>query len=93
MDPIYIFIGVGALGGLARASYGLLKAMTMGLEINIKAFITTLVMAGVIGGLLGFVVDIDLHIAALAGYVGTDFLENLVKGRMKGDINMKKWLK
>lgn len=90
MDPIYIFVGVGILGGFARACYGLLKAMTMGLEVNFRAFITTLVMAGVIGGLLGFVVDMDLHVAALAGYVGTDFLENLVKGRMKGDIKMKK---
>jgi len=90
MDPIYIFIGVGTLGGFARASYGLLKAMTAGLPINSKAFLTTLIVAGVIGGLIGFVADMDLHIAALGGYVGTDFLENIVKGRMKGNIQMKK---
>ena len=84
MNPIYIFISVGILGGLARSSYGLLKALTAGLPISKGYFLITLLVAAAIGGLLGFVFNIDLQIAALAGYVGTDILENIFKGTLGG---------
>jgi len=90
MQEIIIFILVGMLGGLARACYGLLKSLSKGMPINIKYFLTTLIISSVIGGLLGYVVDIDLHAAALAGYVGTDFLETIVTSRIKGNIKLKK---
>mgnify|MGYP003969119955 FL=1 len=35
MSEIMMFIGVGVLGGVARACYGLLKAITKGKSINI----------------------------------------------------------
>lgn len=35
MNQIIIFIGAGVLGGLARACYGLLKAMVSGFPKNI----------------------------------------------------------
>jgi len=87
---MYIFIGVGILGGTARALYGLMKAVVKGKEINTKNFIITLIISGIIGGLLGFVFDIDYKIAGLAGYVGTDLLENVFKGSMGGSIALGK---
>ncbi len=35
---MYIFIGVGVLGGTARALYGLMKAVMKGKEINLKEY-------------------------------------------------------
>ena len=74
------FIAVGVLGGLVRALYGLLKAINEGILVNKGYFIITLITSGVIGGMLGVVFNIDFRIATLAGYVGTDVLENVFKG-------------
>ena len=84
------FIFVGVLGGLVRALYGLLKAINDGAFINKGYFFITLIISGVIGGLLGTVFDIDFKIAALAGYVGTDMLENIYKGTLPKSIVLNK---
>lgn len=84
------FILVGTLGGLVRALYGLLKAVNDGALINKGYFFITLIISGVIGGLLGTVFDIDFRIAALAGYVGTDILENVFTGLLPKSIILKK---
>ena len=80
---------VGLLGGLVRALYGLFKATSSGLEINKTSFIITLVISAFIGGLLGMVFDVDYRIAGLAGYVGTDILENIFKGSIGKNIMVK----
>ena len=84
------FILVGILGGLVRALYGLLKAINNGILVNKGYFIITLIISGVIGGLLGSLFTTDFRIAALAGYVGTDVLENVFKGVMPKSILLKK---
>jgi len=84
------FILVGTLGGLVRALYGLLKAINDGALINRGYFIITLIISGVIGGLLGTVFNIDFRIAALAGYVGTDMLENVFTSVLPKSIVLKK---
>ena len=84
------FISLGILGGLVRALYGLLKAVSKGKLVNKNYFITTLIISAIIGGLLGFVFNIDFKIAALAGYVGTDILENIFKGSIGKAILLKK---
>lgn len=83
------FIAVGILGGLVRALYGLLKAVNNDKLVHKGYFIVTLVISGVIGGLLGYVFNVDFRIAALAGYVGTDVLENVFKGIMPKSIIMR----
>ena len=88
MTEVFIFVAVGLLGGITRAIYGLLKALNNGIEINTLYFIITLIISGLIGGLLGLVFDIDYKIAALAGYVGTDILENIFKNSI-GNIVIK----
>ena len=87
------FILVGILGGLVRALYGLLKAMNTDITVNKNYFIITLLISGVIGGILGSVFNMDIKVAALAGYLGTDILENIFKSSLGKNIVLKKWMK
>jgi hypothetical protein len=82
-------ISVGVLGGTVRALYGLLKAAGKGLHIHKGYFIATLIISAFIGGLMGTVFDSDYRIAALAGYVGTDLLENIFKGSIGKSLMVK----
>lgn len=84
-----LFVAVGILGGFVRALYGLLKALNRGEQIHGPYFFITLVISGFIGGLLGIVFDMDFKITALAGYVGTDILENLFKSTIPKKIVVK----
>ncbi len=84
------FVLVGILGGLVRALYGLLKAVNDGKMIKFGYFLTTLIVSGIIGGLLGYVFDTDFRVAALSGYVGTDMLENVFTGILPKSIILKK---
>jgi len=84
------FIAVGVLGGLVRALYGLLKAVNDGIVVHKGHFLITLIISGIIGGILGSVFDIDIRIAALAGYVGTDILENIFKSALPTSLALKK---
>ena len=84
------FILVGVLGGLVRALYGLLKAVNNGIIVNKGYFIITLIVSAIIGGLLGIVFNMDIKIAGLAGYVGTDILENVFTGLMPKSILLNK---
>ena len=81
---------VGALGGFVRALYGLFKAVSRGEEANLFYFSITIIISAVIGGLLGIVFGTDYKIAALAGYVGTDILENIFKSTLPSSIVFKK---
>ncbi len=79
MSSIYIFIITGVIGGLARAFFGLYKAVNSGFEINFGYFLVTVFSSGLIGGILGTLFDVDYRFAALMGYVGTDILENVLR--------------
>ena len=85
-----LFIIVGVLGGLARACFGFLKTLSQGFEVNLRYFVVTLLISGLIGGMLGAVFDMDFRVAALAGYVGTDILDNIFKGTLGASILIKK---
>ena len=73
---IWLFF-VGVLGGLARALYGLLKSVSAGRRFRPGYFLLTLVTGGVLGGVTGLLFDSDPMVCALAGYVGSDVLENV----------------
>ena len=75
---LWIFVITGAFGGCVRALLGFLKALSRGERMRIGYFLLTLVEGGVIGGVLGSMFEVDYRVAALAAYVGTDILENLV---------------
>ena len=90
MQEVLIFILVGSLGGLVRALYGLMKAVNKSQQIKLNYFIITIVSAGIIGGTLGSVFTTDYRITALAGYAGTDILENIFRGAIGETIVLKK---
>ena len=90
MQEVFVFILVGVLGGLLRSLYGFMKAVNSSKEININYFLSTVIVAGLVGGILGNVFSIDYRIAALAGYAGTDILENVYRGLISETIVLRK---
>ncbi|MBI2672515.1 hypothetical protein HYX16_06290 [Candidatus Woesearchaeota archaeon] len=90
MQEVIAFILVGALGGLVRALYGIMKAVAKNKTISIGYFLTTIIIAGAIGGILGSVFNTQYNIAALTGYVGTDILENVFKATLEGSVFIRK---
>ncbi len=89
MIEVINFILIGVLGGFVRALYGLMKAVNRNDKISAGYFLLTVISAGVIGGILGSVFTIDYKIAALAGYAGTDVLENIFKATLEGSVFIK----
>ena len=85
-----VYILAGLVGGFARAFFGLYKAVNAGMEINTWHFIITVISAGFIGGILGTIFKVDYRFASLIGFVGTDFLENVLEGSMKKNIALQK---
>ena len=73
----------GLLGGLARAGVGFLKAMRNDVDINWKYTGITVVSSAVIGAAAGILFDSDPKMSVVAGYIGTDLLENVYKIAMK----------
>ena len=84
------FISIGMLGGCARALYGLYKSLGSRSSINKGYFISTIILSGIIGGLLGSIFTIDYRVAGFAGYVGTDILENILTGILPKTITLNK---
>jgi len=89
VSELLIAIFAGAIGGLARGMHGALKSLQRDEEFKISHLIITVLIAGGIGAGLGSVFDNDYVIAALAGFTGTDILENIFKGRMPTKVTNK----
>ncbi len=70
---------LGLLGGIARACVGLLKAMRNDVEIVWSYTAVTILSSGIIGAAAGAMFDSDIKFSVIAGYVGTDLLENAYK--------------
>ena len=85
-----VFILVGALGGLVRGMVGMLKSLGRGEKIDFIYLIITVVIAAIIGAGLGYGFRGDHRASALAGYVGTDILENVFKASTGRNIVLKK---
>ena len=83
-------VSAGALGGLARASYGVLKAVGRRETIHLWWFLVTILMAAIIGGVIGTLFDAGKAVSALVGYAGTDILDNLVKSAIPKKIALVK---
>jgi fluoride ion exporter CrcB/FEX len=76
---IYQYALLGFLGGVARASVGLLKAMRKNEEIHWGYTTVTIISSGIIGSAAGILLDSDPKLSLVAGYVGTDVLEGFYK--------------
>ncbi len=72
-------LALGLLGGIARACVGLLKAMRNEVEIVWSYTLVTVIASGIIGAAAGAIFNSDVKISVIAGYVGTDLLENTYK--------------
>lgn len=74
----------GLVGGLVRASVGLLKLKKLKTEpFKLAYLISTLVGASIVGLFVGLVIATDFKLSLLAGYAGTDFIESIYKLKMR----------
>ena len=79
MDILLAGAMIGGLGGLLRAVIGLGKSLAAKRKIRWPYFLVTVVIAIIIGLILGALTSVSRPIAFLAGYGGTDVLEGIGK--------------
>ncbi len=83
---LYIFLA-GFLGGIIRGIVGITKYITATPSKKRKVrkdwMILSLLSSGGLGLMAGVFIAEDIKFALVAGYAGTDFLENLFKIKMK----------
>ena len=75
----YIF--AGCIGGLIRGLVGIRKEILKKTKnISYSVLIVSILLAGIIGGFASiFITEGNILVAFLAGYGGSDFLDNLYK--------------
>ena len=79
-----IIIGLyGGIGGLTRATIGLLKSLRRGESFKPTYYFLTAIIAWILGLFSGIIFGYDYRIALLAGYAGTDLIEGAVKAIKK----------
>ena len=90
MTLLFVFLA-GFLGGLIRGLMGVSKYITSNpskpKKVRKDWLVVTLLSSGGLGLIVGVFITDDVKFALLAGYAGTDFLENIFKIKM----NQKKW--
>lgn len=79
MDILLAGAMIGGLGGLLRAVIGLGKSLAAKRRIRWPYFFVTVILAIIIGLILGALTSVSKPIAFLAGYGGTDILEGIGK--------------
>jgi len=87
MEFLHLILA-GFVGGLVRGLVGISKKIRdkepdETVEISRQYLAITLLSSGGIGLLVGVLVGDDVRFALLAGYAGTDFLENAYKIKMR----------
>ncbi len=82
-----VVVGMGALGGLVRSLVGILKRLERsgpeGPGIRLGYLAASILAAAATGALAGALCEGDWRLAALAGYAGSDFLDNLYQLRTR----------
>lgn len=84
MDLIFVFLA-GFLGGVIRALVGIVKKVRSASKkkkVRRDYIILNVLAGGGMGLLVGLFIS-DVRFALLAGYAGSDFLENLFKIKMR----------
>ena len=85
---IFLTLGVGFLGGLVRATVGLLKWQVRAptqkrMKFSMPYLVASLLLAGIMGTIAGLYVINDPRFAFLAAYAGSDFIEGLYKAKFQ----------
>ena len=83
---IWLNAVLGMLGGATRACVGLLKATRSKTKIKWSKVLFTIVASAIIGATTGLIFDSDYKISLIAGYIGTDLLENTIKIIAKKEV-------
>jgi len=85
MEKFLIYIFAGFLGGIVLGLVGFVKNKTIEKVDHFKPsyFIITILIAGVVGAAAGALADTEWQVSFLAGYAGTDFIENLYKIKLR----------
>ncbi len=78
-NPLVMGAVLGGAGGLLRSVVGLGKSLAAKRRIRWPYFLVTVIIAMLIGAILGLLASVSKPIAFLAGYSGTDVLEGLGK--------------
>ena len=83
-------VAMGSLGGLVRSLIGILKRIERGngegRNIRPGYLVASILVAGATGALAGALCEGDWRLAALAGYAGSDFLDNLYKLKTRREM-------
>ena len=84
MEKILIYLIAGFLGGIVRGLVGFIKNKTLEKANHFKPqyFLMTILISGIVGAAAGILADTEWQVSFLAGYAGTDFIENLNKIRL-----------
>lgn len=90
MEKYSIYILAGFLGGIIRGLVGFVKNKTIEKANHFKLsyFIITILISGVVGAAAGTLADTEWQVSFLAGYAGTDFIENLYKIKLANKIKI-----
>ena len=85
MNIIILSATFGLIGGLARAFFGLLKHYRIDKKTRFRFnyLIISLLGSAVIGIFTSLLITTDYKISLVAGYVGIDIIENLIKAYKK----------
>jgi len=89
MEKYLIYILAGFLGGVIRGLVGFVKSKTIEKANHFKSsyFIITILISGIVGMAAGALTDTEWQVSFLAGYAGTDFIENLYKIKLSQKQN------
>jgi len=72
-----IFAGIGCLGGLTKSLIGIAKAKTRGEKIRLGYLVRTLKFSVISGTVIGAIVGYSYPVSFVAGYIGSDVLEEV----------------
>ena len=81
MEKYLIYLLDGFVGGIIRGLVGFVKNKTIEKANHFKPeyFLITILISGVVGAAAGILADTEWQVSFLAGYAGTDFIENYTK--------------
>ncbi len=74
----------GFIGGVARSSFGVLKARKRKEKFRFKYFLVTILASGAIGVFAGLVYDKSYKTSLIAGYAGMDIVESIYQLKYPG---------
>ena len=81
MEKFLFYLLAGFSGGIIRGLVGFIKnkAIEKANHFKTSYFLITILISGVVGASAGLLADTEWQVSFLAGYAGTDFIENLYK--------------